>query len=80
MKSQLSLACLYVVVILFSFFAVKLLKHLKMINICNYIFITQNIYRENVARSVDSDTVLTAVDILFNIGDKTFADIKAENA
>ena len=43
----------------------------------NYIFITQNTFRENLAGSVDSDTASNIVDMLF---DKAFADTEAENA
>ena len=74
MKSQLSLACLYVVIILFSFCYDIVKMDLK--DDGNNIFITQNTFRENLDMSVDRDTPFNALDILFNIGDQTFANIK----
>ena len=73
MKSQLSLACLYVV-ILFSF-CCEIVK-MDLNDDANDRFITENIFRENLDRSVDSGTALNTVDMLFNIGDKTFPEIE----
>ena len=39
------------------------------------IYIMKNTFRENLDRSVDSNTAFHAVDMLFNIGDETFEDI-----
>ena len=73
MKSQLSPACLYVVILFI--FCCEIVK-MDLNDDENDIFITENIFRENLARSVDNDTAFNAVDMLFNIGDKTFPEIE----